>query len=95
MMDDAEDIEQVYLCVNHRYFETTNSLSPEYPLRAIIDEITNLLRDGLIGAKYTNDESAAPLSKLNPSLIHQYWFSPTENGTAAWKAYSRQDPAKP
>jgi len=94
MMDDAEDIEQIYLCANHSYFETTNSLSPEYPLRDIIDGITNLLESGLIEAKYTNDESAAPLSEVNPILIHHYWFGPTENGVAAWRAYQPQNSAR-
>jgi hypothetical protein len=94
MMDDAEDVEQVYLCINHSKFETTNSLSPEYPLRDIVDEVMQLLESGLIEAKYTNDESAAPLSEINSALIHNYWFYPTENGRAAWKGYQREDSAK-
>jgi hypothetical protein len=95
MADDHEDIEQLYLYAN-RDFAAESEIgidSPRwlievrFPLCELIDEIARMLREGYIEAKYSNDEALAPISTLNFSLLHYYWFGPTDKGQCAWKAY--------
>ena len=97
MTDDYEDVEQLYLYAN-RNFEAERRLNvsmplmivgTRFPLRDVIDEVRNLLERGLVRAKYSNDESAAPLSPVNVAALHHYWFGATAIGTEAWKAHSK------
>jgi len=85
MMDDAEDIEQIYLSINQERF-SGGAGQPEIFLREIMDEIPCMLEDGLIKAAFSNDKELAPLGTLEMSLLHYYWFSPTEAGLKIWKA---------
>jgi hypothetical protein len=80
MADDYEDVEQLYLYANEDSGE-------RFPLRIIIDEIANMLREGYIVAKYSNNEQFAPLYPLNLSALHHYWLGATDKGTQYWKAY--------
>jgi hypothetical protein len=82
MMDDAEDVEQVYLAVNWDCLP-----HPRFSLGEIIDVIRLMVDEGYIKADYTNDARLAPLESLNVSLLHHYWFSPTEKGKQAWEAH--------
>ncbi len=77
MMDDAEDVEQLYL-----------GLRDQFTLREVIDAVTSLLANEMIEVKYTNDERIAPVSPINPAMIHHYWFNPTAKGKAAWEAFA-------
>jgi len=88
MMDDAEDIEQIYLAANIRAFETFPR-QPQFPLRGIIDEVKQLLEQDYIKAEFTNDEMLAPLSKIVPAMLHYYWLSPTTKGLQAWKQHPK------
>jgi hypothetical protein len=84
MMDDAEDVEQIYLAVNGNSLEA-GSLEPAHPLRAIIDEVSSLFKERYVEApRFCNSSLPQP---LDSSLLHHYWFSPTEKGKQAWKAY--------
>ena len=74
IMDDAEDVEQLYL-----------GLHEQFTLHEVIDAVTLLLRDGMIEVKYTNDERIAPVKPINLATIHHYWFGPTAKGKAAWQ----------
>ena len=76
LMDDCEDVEQLYLM-----------LRPEYSLAAIMDGIAVLLRQGFIEIKQSSDERIAPLNPVDYGLIHHYWFSPTSRGQIAWEAF--------
>jgi hypothetical protein len=49
-----------------------------------------MLRDGYVFAKYSNNEEVAPLESLSFSVLHHYWFGPTQKGTEAWSAYKEQ-----
>lgn len=98
MADDYEDVEQLFLYAN-RDFAAENDARIAYPhmvlraqylLREIIDEIGCMLRDGFVFAKYSNDEEIAPLEPLNFSVLHHYWFGPTQKGTEAWRAHKEQ-----
>src|SRR6267142_2077068 len=68
MADDYEDVEQLYLNANREFAEEKLSsvqlprtlVQVRFPLRDIVDE-TNMLREGYIEAKYSNDEGLAPL----------------------------------
>jgi hypothetical protein len=84
MMDDCEDVEQVYLSVNESRFETEPQ--PEFPLREIIDEMELMLEEGYIKADHLNGEQLSPPGSVNPSLFHHYWFSPTAKGKEVWSA---------
>ena len=83
MMDDREDVEQVYLAVNRSRFES--EIQPQFCLREIIDEMKFMLDEGYIKADYSNNEKLAPLGDVKTSLFHHYWFSPTETGKEAWQ----------
>jgi hypothetical protein len=84
MMDDAEDIERIYLAINWKAIEA-GSIQPEHSLSQIIDELSPLLRSGYVEApKYCNPSLPLP---PNISLLHHYWFGPTEKGKQAWEAY--------
>ena len=93
MADDFEDVEQLYLHANrdHAAEEQAGVQFPQmlvqvrFPLRDIIDEIVNMLREGYIKANVSNDEELAPLRPLNFTLLHHYWFGPTRRGQEAWK----------
>ncbi len=96
MADDYEDIEQLYLYAN-RNFDVERRLEIalplmviglQFPLHDVIDELRDLLRDGLVEAKYSNDEKVAPVSRVDSALLHHYWFGATEKGWQAWKARS-------
>jgi hypothetical protein len=82
MMDDSEDVEQVYLAANESRFET--GTQPQFPLREIIDEMKLLLEEGFIKPHFSNDEKLAPLGVVNLSQFHHYWFSPTKKGKELW-----------
>jgi hypothetical protein len=81
MMDDAEDVEQLYL-----------GLRDQFTLREVIDAVRLLLRDGMIEVKHTSDECIAPVNPNNSAMIHHYWFNPTAKGKAAWEAFSGANP---
>jgi hypothetical protein len=89
MADDYEDVEQLYLYANRKFAEEeqANVQFPQmvveirFPLREIVDEMINMLREGYIFAKYSNDEKFAPLCPLNLALLHHYWFGATDKGT--------------
>ena len=85
MVDDCEDVEQVYLCVNRVQFEARNQ--PQFFLREIVDEMKLMLEEGYIKATISNNEGLAPLGNINASLFHHYWFSPTEMGKKVWAAH--------
>jgi hypothetical protein len=88
--DDYEDVEQLYLYANREFAEekqVANVQPPRFPLRDIVDEITNMLREGYIEAKYSNDEELAPLRPLDLTALHHYWFGATNKRMHAWKAY--------
>ena len=95
MADDYEDVEQLYLNANREFAgeKLASAQLPQalvqvrFPLRDIVDEITNMLREGYIEAKYSNDEDLAPLRLIDSSKLHHYWFGATDKGTEAWKAY--------
>ena len=53
-----------------------------------MDEITNMLREGYIEAKYSDDNELAPLRPIDFGALHHYWFGTTNKGMQAWKAYS-------
>ena len=89
MMDDAEDVEQIYLAVNRNFLES-GSIQPEHPLRDIIDELKSLLLGGYLQApKSCNPHTPQP---PDISLLHHYWFSPTEKGKQAWEAHRVSSP---
>jgi hypothetical protein len=85
MADDYEDVEQLYLYANQLQFSST-SAQVSFPLREIVDEIANMLSEGYIEAKYSNDEKLAPLSPINFTAMHHYWFGVTDKGMRAWKS---------
>lgn len=68
MADDYEDVEQLYLYANREFAAETEAniqfprmlIQVRFPLRDIVDEIANMLRQGFIEAKYSNDEELAP-----------------------------------
>jgi hypothetical protein len=91
MMDDSEDVEQVYLSTNETRFETETQ--PQFPLREIIDEMKFMLEEGYIKPDFSNDEKLAPLGEVNLSLFHHYWFSPTKRGKEVWEVTSGRPPA--
>ena len=62
-----------------------------FPLRDIVDEISNMLRRGYIEAKYSNDEEFAPLHPLNLAALHHYWFGASDKGTQCWKGHATDD----
>ena len=86
MADDAENIEQIYLDANSEYI---NGERPniKYLLHTLIDEIVCLLKGGYVEPQYSHNEKIAPLSSVNLSALHYYWFSPTDKGRAAWQAH--------
>ena len=67
MMDDAEDVEQVYLTINRGCLPQSR-----FSLGAVIDVIRLMVDEGYIKAEYTNDARLAPLESLNVSLLHHY-----------------------
>jgi hypothetical protein len=83
MMDDSEDVEQIYLFINEGVPGT--ELQPKASLREIIDEMKLMLEEGYIKADFSNDENTAPLPVVDLSMFHHYWFSPTEKGKETWK----------
>jgi hypothetical protein len=95
MADDYEDVEQLYLNANREFAEEKLAsvqlpqalVQVRFPLRDIVDEITNMLRQGHIEAKYSNDEELAPLRPIDSGALHHYWFGATDKGTQARKAY--------
>lgn len=88
LMDDAEDVERVYLSLNWNELKE-GSMQPKFPLHEIIDEMKSMLREGHITARYTNDEVLAPIASLDSQSIHQYWFSPTDKGRRLWTDSNR------
>ncbi|MGA2696268.1 MAG: hypothetical protein ABSE92_09405 [Terriglobales bacterium] len=88
MMDDAEDVEQIYRSLNRTVLEYPNE--PKHPLRAIIDELKYTFEEGLVKADYTNNESVAPLATVKFDLFHHYWFSPPEKGKNALENWHMQ-----
>ncbi len=97
MADDYEDVEQLHLYAN-RIWADEEHANIQFPrmlvqvsvhLRDLVDEITNMLHEGYIEAKYSNDEEVAPLNPLSVALLHHYWFGATHKGTELWKARSK------
>jgi hypothetical protein len=97
MADDYEDVEQLYLYAN-RIRADDEHANIQFPrmlvelivhLRDLVDEITNMLHEGYIEAKYSNDEEVAPLNPVNLALLHHYWFGATDKGAELWKARSK------
>lgn len=96
MADDYEDVEQLYLYANRESAQEEHAniqfpcmlVRVRFPLRQMLDEIANMLREGYIEAKISNNEEAAPLRPLDFTALHHYWFGATDRGTQAWKAYS-------
>ena len=86
-MDDAEDVEQIYLSAN-RDGLLKEPLVPRFALREIIDEMKFMLQEGYIRAHFSNDEKQAPLDDINLMLFHHYWFSPTKAGKEAWQRWA-------
>jgi hypothetical protein len=95
MMDDYEDLEQIYLTINRDALKSKGQ--PDHLLVTIADEILALLDAGLIEPRSSWKEDVAPISKLNRTAIHCYWFFPTEKGKNEWKnhATSRLRPCVP
>jgi hypothetical protein len=92
MMDDYEDVEQVYLGINRECLETTNEPTygqPKWRLVDMVDEMLRMWEDGLISAHTLSTEGAAPLNRIDHAGIHNYWFAPTEKGKAEWKGCRR------
>jgi hypothetical protein len=97
MADDYEDVEQLYLYANRVPAEEEHAnirfprmlVQVSFHLRDLVDEITNMLHQGYIEAKYSNDEEVAPLNPPNVALLHHYWFGATDKGTELWKARSK------
>jgi hypothetical protein len=88
MMDDYEDVEQVYLAINREAFwgkPGTTYSQPRYRLVELVGEIRSMLDAGFIGVQVSLDESVAPVNKIDQTRIHEYWFGPTERGKEAWK----------
>lgn len=84
MMDDPEDVEQIYLAVNRSFLEA-GSTAPVHSLRDVIDHISGLLSGGYLEApKFCNPHTPHP---PDSSLLHHYWFGPTKQGKHAWEAY--------
>jgi hypothetical protein len=94
MADDYEDVEQLYLYANREFAEEKERnvqfprmlVQVRFPMRDIVDEIANMLLQGYIVAKYSNDEQVAPLHPLNFAALHHYWFGATDKGTQFWNA---------
>lgn len=78
MMDDSEDVEQLYLMLRQQFT----------PLHDVIDAVTYLLRNGFIEVSHTNDERMAPMNPIDFAMIHHYWFSPTQKRQGAWDAFT-------
>jgi hypothetical protein len=99
MADDYEDVEQLYLYANRDFAEEEHAdvefprmlVQIRFPLRDIVDEISNMLRRGYIEAKYSNDEEFAPLHPLNVAALHHYWFGASDKGTQCWKAHAADE----
>lgn len=97
MADDYEDLEQLYLYANRIPAEEEHAdvrfprmlVQVSFHLRDLVDEIRNMLDQGYIEAKYSNDERVAPLNPLNIELLHHYWFGATDKGMTLWKAHSK------
>jgi hypothetical protein len=94
--DDYEDLEQLYLCANREFEEQRKAnihyphmlLQLRFPLRDMVTEIRNMLHEGLIEVKSSNDKDLAPLCSIDFTALHHYWFGATVRRTQAWKAYS-------
>lgn len=92
MMDDYENVEQVYLGMNREALGATkepNFGQPKYRLAAIVDEIASLVEEGFIRAHILSSAGATPLSQVDQTRIHDYWFAPTEKGKREWKNHQR------
>ncbi len=102
MADNYEDVEQLYIYANRKFAEEEKSniqfplmlVRVRFPLREVMDEIVSMLDQGYIEVKYSNDESLAPLSPVNSSALHHYWFGPTDRGVQLWKTHAADNPSK-
>ncbi len=89
MMDDAEDVERIYLAVNWNAIEA-GTMQPDYSLKQVIEELNVLLRVGYVEAPmYCNPNRPLPPESF---ALHHYWFGPTEKGQQAWQAYKASPP---
>src|SRR5277367_6611512 len=76
-MDDAEDLEQIYLAINPGVIES-GTLQPQYSLRSVVDELDSLLNKGYLEAPlFCNPSLPQPPDR---SRIHHYWFALTDEG---------------
>lgn len=85
MMDDYEDLEQVYLTINRAALRTNGQ--PKHLLVMIADELLALVDNGLIEPRSSWKDDIAPVAKLNRAAIYCYWFSPTEKGKNEWRQH--------
>jgi len=96
LADDYEDVERLYLYANRQRQEERRLdvqfpnmlLHVRFPLRELVDEIGNMLREGYIEVRYSNDVQVAPLLPPELSLLHHYWFAVTRKGQQAREARS-------
>ena len=96
MVDDYENLEQLYLYANREFAEERKAsvhhphilLQVRFPLRDIVAEVRNMLGEGLIEAKACNDKEVALPPLIDFSALHDYWFGTTARGIEAWKTYS-------
>jgi hypothetical protein len=77
LADDYEDVEQLYLYANDDPAQGEAgrpSLPPNakirFPLRDVLDEIAEMLREGYIEPKYSNDQEVARVDKVNFATLH-------------------------
>jgi hypothetical protein len=88
-MDDAESVKQIFLAVNWKWLEA-GSKRPRHSMKAIVDELNFLLKNGCAEApKSCNPSMPQP---PDSARIHDYWFGLTEKGRQAWEAYKASVP---
>ena len=84
-MDDAENVEQIYVAANWSSMEA-GSKQPEHSLRDVLDGLNSLLKRGYAEAPaFCNSNMPQP---PDSSQLHRYWFCPTAKGRQAWETYS-------
>jgi hypothetical protein len=82
MADDCEDVEQLY------FYANPDLPQVRWPLRDVVDEVVNMLRDAYIAPEHSNDQAIAPLEHVNFSALHHYWFEATPKGTEARESFT-------
>ena len=82
MADDCEDVEQLYLYAN------PDLPHVRWPLRDVVDEVTNMLREAYITPTHSTNPAVAPLKPIDFTALHHYWFGVTPKGTEVWKSFT-------